>query len=67
VLRSRWKQDKGHAGLWSAFVDAVQRGGQPPIPFADLLAVTQATLAAMQSLQSGEAVRLPDDLLHSTG
>ena len=61
VIRSRWKQDKGHRELWAAFVDAIRSGGQPPIPYADLIAVARATLAAVESLHSGEAVSLAGD------
>lgn len=49
---SNLRQDKGHAALWEAFLNAVQHGTPAPIPYADLLAVTRATLAAMASLQS---------------
>jgi predicted dehydrogenase/threonine dehydrogenase-like Zn-dependent dehydrogenase len=52
---SSWlRQDKGHRGLWRAFVDAVKEGGPPPIPYADLFAVSQAALDAAVSLRSGE-------------
>jgi predicted dehydrogenase/threonine dehydrogenase-like Zn-dependent dehydrogenase len=61
VIRSRWKQDKGHQELWAAFVDAIRSGGQPPIPYTDLIAVARATLAAVESLRSGEAVTLAGD------
>lgn len=54
-------QDKGHRGLWKAFLEAVQRGGPPPISYMDLLGVTQATFAAVESLRSGQelTIRLP--------
>jgi predicted dehydrogenase len=58
VIRSRWKQDKGHRELWAAFVEAIRSGGQPPIPYVDLIAVARAALAAVESLHSGEAVSL---------
>jgi hypothetical protein len=48
-------QDKGHRACALAFVEAVRKGGPPPIPVATLAAVTEATFAAMDSLASGEA------------
>ncbi|HET7011541.1 MAG TPA: bi-domain-containing oxidoreductase [Anaerolineales bacterium] len=52
---SSWlRSDKGHRGLWRAFVEAIERGGPPPIPYGDLFAVSQATLTAADSLRSGE-------------
>jgi predicted dehydrogenase len=59
VAQSRLGQDKGHRGAWSAFVDAVERGGAPPIPYRDLIGVTQATFAAVVSLAQGKTIRLP--------
>lgn len=37
-------QDKGQAGLVAAFLAAARSGGLPPIPLADLIAVSSATL-----------------------
>jgi predicted dehydrogenase len=59
VLRRRGRLDKGHAAHWEAFVCAIEAGGAPPIPLPDLLAVTEATLAAAESLRRGAAVELP--------
>jgi len=55
---SRLRPDKGHAGLWSAFLTAVAQGGEPPIPYGELLAVAEATLAAAESLRRGAAIEL---------
>lgn len=54
----RWRVDKGHAGLWQAFLHAIESGGEPPLAYADLFAVAEATLAAVDSLRSGAAVEL---------
>ncbi len=59
VMRSSLRQDKGHRAEWEAFSSAVMAGGPPPIPYEHLLGVTQATWAAMQSLQIGHEIRLP--------
>jgi predicted dehydrogenase len=56
TIRSRLAQDKGHAASWRAFLQAVQQGGPPPIPYEQLLGVTQATFAAVEALGSGETV-----------
>jgi len=59
-ISSRLRQDKGHAAIWQAFVDAILQGGQPPIPYDQLFGVTQASFAAVQSLRSGEKVAIPN-------
>lgn len=56
VMRSLLRQDKGHRALWQAFAAAVAAGGPPPIPVGELLAVSQATLAARDSLRLGQAL-----------
>jgi predicted dehydrogenase len=54
----RWRVDKGHAGLWQAFLQAIVTGGQPPVAYLELFGVAHATLAAADSLRSGAAVEL---------
>ncbi len=54
----RWRVDKGHAGLWAAFLHAIEAGVEPPLAYADLFAVAEATLAAVDSLRSGAAIEL---------
>lgn len=56
VRRSWFRRDKGHRGLWQAFVGAAQRGGPPPIPYGHLFAVAAATFAVEQSLRTGQQV-----------
>jgi len=58
VFSSRLRQDKGHAGLWRAFLAAIEKGGPPPISYSDLLAVTRASFAAVRALASGAAERI---------
>ncbi|MBW3577887.1 MAG: bi-domain-containing oxidoreductase [Actinobacteria bacterium] len=41
-------QEKGHASCLSAFIQAVQAGGPPPIPVDELLEVSALTLHAAQ-------------------
>jgi len=56
LSRSRFRQDKGHLAEWQAFVSAIINGGAPPIPYQQLVGVTQATFAAVDSLRRGEKV-----------
>lgn len=56
VVRSALRQDKGHFGEWQAFVKAIREGGEPPIPYVQLIGVTKAAFAAVSSLRGGGAV-----------
>lgn len=53
VRRSRLRQDKGHKAEWQAFVEAITRSGEPPIPYDHLFGVSRATFAAVDALRSG--------------
>lgn len=48
-----WRQDKGHDGEVAAFVEAVEKGGESPIPFSELVEVARATLELSASLPRG--------------
>lgn len=56
VVRSRWRQDKGHRNEWAAFEQAVQRGGESPIPFEEIVCSTLATFRIEESLATGKRV-----------
>jgi predicted dehydrogenase len=58
TAHQRWRADKGHAGLWEVFLRAVETGGEPPVRYAELFAVSEATLAAAESVRSGAAIEL---------
>lgn len=47
-------QDKGHANQFSMFVERLQKGGEPLIPFGDLVNTTKASFAAIESMKRGE-------------
>ncbi len=47
-------QDKGWKNEMIAFAKAIREGGQPPIPYEQLIDVTKATFAAIESVISGE-------------
>ena len=52
-------QDKGQAGCVQGFVDAVVAGKGAPIPFREIHAATLATFKIIESIRTGEVVRLP--------
>jgi len=56
--QSRFRQDKGHRAVWESFSKAIIKGSPPPIPYDQLLGVTQATFCAIQSLRTGEPVKI---------
>ena len=58
VTRSRLRQDKGHQAGWTAFLDAIRAGGPPPIPYDQLLGVTRAAFAAVESLRTRSTIQL---------
>jgi len=65
IVRSPWRQDKGHKGEWQAFADAVQRGAASPIAFEEIVAATLATLRIRDSISFGRAVTTDvNDFLH---
>ena len=52
-------QDKGHLAELQAFTQAIQSGGQPPIPYDQLIGVTQATFLALESIsKNSEAISI---------
>jgi hypothetical protein len=53
TARSRWRQDKGHAAEWAAFVKAVQEPQKTAIPFDEIVCSTLATLRIDESAATG--------------
>ena len=53
-----WRQDKGHTMEITRFIERVEQGGAPLIPFSEIVNVTRASFAAVQSARSGETVRI---------
>jgi len=49
-------QDKGHSNQFSLLIDKVQQGGDPLIPFNEIINTTKASFAAIQSLKEGRWV-----------
>ncbi len=54
----RGMQDKGWVNEWKAFGTAIREGGEPPIPYEQLIGVTKATFAAVESLRGKSAIQL---------
>jgi predicted dehydrogenase/threonine dehydrogenase-like Zn-dependent dehydrogenase len=59
TIRSRFSQNKGHLAGWQAFLDSLRSGGQPPIPYTELVNVTRASILAAKALQTGQVERIP--------
>ncbi|MCD4751861.1 MAG: bi-domain-containing oxidoreductase [Anaerolineaceae bacterium] len=60
VSRSRLRQDKGHASSWRNFLETVKNGKSAPIPYQQLIGVTEASFKAVESLKLGKEVEIPD-------
>jgi predicted dehydrogenase/threonine dehydrogenase-like Zn-dependent dehydrogenase len=54
IFHSRWRQDKGHRGEWTAFVQAVQGKTEAPIAIDELVCSTLATLRVDESAATGK-------------
>jgi predicted dehydrogenase/threonine dehydrogenase-like Zn-dependent dehydrogenase len=54
VIRSRWRQDKGHRGEWQEFVRSIREQGTAAIPFDELVCSTLATLRVQESVATGK-------------
>lgn len=61
------RQDKGHAEQFRLFAEQIRRGGEPLIPVQDVLQVTDATFAALESIQSGAWVSVGGDEENARG
>jgi predicted dehydrogenase/threonine dehydrogenase-like Zn-dependent dehydrogenase len=55
LVRSRLRQDKGHAAEWQVFAAAVRDGSECPIDFREIMTSTLCTLRAAESLSTGQA------------
>lgn len=60
------RQDKGHKAEFAAFIDAIQSGGTSPIPFSQLVNVTRASFAAVQSANENRHIDIPQGLVTPT-
>lgn len=51
-------QDKGWREEMSAFVEAIQSGDEPPIPYEHLIGVTRSTFAAVDSIRTNQIIKM---------
>jgi predicted dehydrogenase len=56
--RAKGAQDKGHVAEWKVFVKSIREGGEPPILYEQLIGVTKATFAAVESLRAGKRMSI---------
>ena len=49
-------QDKGWVNEWKAFAKSIREGGEPPIPYEQLIGVTKSTFAAVESARTSKPV-----------
>lgn len=59
VFRSLLRQDKGHAGEWKAFSQAVRSGSDSPIPFPEVVGTILATFVLEESRCLGQPMVVP--------
>lgn len=50
------RQDKGHRAAWEHFVATLRQGGPPPIAYEQIFGGMRATLAALESLNTGKSI-----------
>jgi predicted dehydrogenase/threonine dehydrogenase-like Zn-dependent dehydrogenase len=51
-------QDKGWVNEWKTFAKSIREGGEPPIPYEQLIGVTKSTFAAIESIKSNNPIQL---------
>ncbi len=51
-------QNKGWVDEWRVFAKAIREGGQPPIPYEQLIGVTKSTFAAVESIRKQQTIKL---------
>jgi len=51
-------QEKGWVSEWKAFTRSIREGGPPPIPYEQLIGVTESTFAAVESLREIKSIKI---------
>jgi predicted dehydrogenase len=51
-------QDKGWVNEWKVLTKSIREGGEPPIPYEQLIGATQSTFAAVESLRAQETIKI---------
>ncbi len=57
MKEERGAQDKGWVNEWKAFVKSIREGGEPPIPYEQLIGVTKSTFAVVESLRTMQTIK----------
>lgn len=57
MKEERGAQDKGWVNEWKAFIKSIREGGEPPIPYEQLIGVTKSTFAAVESLRTMQTIK----------
>jgi predicted dehydrogenase/threonine dehydrogenase-like Zn-dependent dehydrogenase len=47
-------QDKGWKNEWIAFIQSIHYGGEPPIPYKELICTTKSTFMALEALRKNQ-------------
>ncbi len=51
-------QNKGWVDEWKAMAKSIREGGEPPIPYEQLIGVTKSTFAAVESLRKQKTIEI---------
>jgi predicted dehydrogenase len=51
-------QDKGWANEWKTFTKSIREGGEPPIPYEQLIGVTKSTFATVEAIRKQEIIKI---------
>jgi predicted dehydrogenase len=62
IIRSRWRQDKGHRGEWAAFTASIRKRRDSAIPFEEIVCSTLATLRIHESVATGKRFAVDADV-----
>jgi predicted dehydrogenase/threonine dehydrogenase-like Zn-dependent dehydrogenase len=62
--RMRGKQDKGHRVQFAELIKSIKDGGKALIPFDEIVNTTQASFAAIKSLQEGKPIKIGQQEIH---
>lgn len=58
ISRAHWRQDKGHAAEWAAFVQSARGSSKAPIAFEEIVTSTLATLRLDESIATGRSLAI---------
>jgi hypothetical protein len=58
IKRMKTRRDKGHDREIQLTLEAIRRGDSSPIPFEDLVEVSEATLGIEEAIATGKPVAL---------